>query len=57
MNLKQLSYIVTIADTQNISHAADQLYLSSCTQPLSDNFGKRTWISRLQKNTKENDSH
>lgn len=28
MNLKQLSYIVTIADTQNISHAADQLFIS-----------------------------
>ena len=28
MNLKQLTYIVTIADTQNISHAADLLYIS-----------------------------
>lgn len=28
MNLKQLSYITAIADTQNISHAADLLFIS-----------------------------
>ena len=28
MNLKQLSYIIAIADTQNISHAAEQLFIS-----------------------------
>lgn len=28
MNLKQLTYITTIAETQNISHAADSLYIS-----------------------------
>ncbi|MFR1038242.1 MAG: LysR family transcriptional regulator [Clostridium sp.] len=53
MNLKQLSYIVTIADTQNISHAADQLFISSsCTQPLSDNFEKELGypiFKRIQK--------
>ena len=45
MDLRQLQYIVAIADENNITHAAEKLYHPVCPQPAASETGKRTRCS------------